>query len=120
MHLSPIKTSAEPGYPTHRPVTPTWRKIVAAVAASAALLLPACGEDTTRLAGEPPLPEIVQLPGAEQVVAPPKPLEKPPEVQTPIIPDPQIRLGGEVAPVSPPPEVRLAGRPRSPDMPKWF
>lgn len=117
MQLAPIKTNTEPGYPTYRKSSPTWRKLAAAVAASAALWLPACGEDTTRLSGEPPLPEVTHLPSVENAV---KPLEvKPPEIQTPVVIEPQIRLGGEVAPVAPPPEVRLAGRPRSPEMPKW-
>lgn len=118
MKLIPIPSAIEPSYPTYRSASPVWRKLAAAIAASAALWLPACGEDTTRLSGEPPMPDVTQYSGIEGVVEPLKPEAKPPEVQNPEWPEPQVRLSGDVAPVNPPPEVRLAGRPRSPDLPK--
>ena len=40
MNLTPITTTPEP---TYRPTPPAWKKVAAAVAASAALWLPACG-----------------------------------------------------------------------------
>lgn len=118
MQLTPITTSTEPAYPIYRPALPTWRKIAAVLTASAALCLPACGEDTTRLSGDTIIPEGVRLAGAESVVEPPKPVEKPPEIQNQVWPMPQARTSGNIAPVTPPSETRLGGRPRSPQMPQ--
>jgi len=128
MKLNPIETTTEPTYPTYRPIAPTWRKLASAVAVAAALWLPACGEDPTRLSGEPPVPQVNQPQKPEEKPAdvpadpPPRlsgmfpPIVKPPPVDPPPV-DPPVRMAGEAAPVTPPPQVRLAGAPRSAELP---
>ncbi len=121
MKLTPITTTTEPSYPTYRSTSPAWKKVAAAVAASAALWLPACG-DEIRLAGAESPPPAGWQP--QPVQQPPQPEAKPPEPsQPPVVPEPEPTLAGVVAsPIPPPPAepppVRLAGRARSPEAPK--
>jgi hypothetical protein len=120
MKLSPMSATPEPTYPTYNRTSTAWRRIAAAVAVSATLWLPACGDEScpTSPTGVDGLIET-RLAGEAQVVEPPQPVSdvKPPE------PDP-IRLSGDVAPVAPPPPpvepppIRFAGRARSPEPPK--
>ena len=100
MKLAPLENFREPRYPSR------WRQLAAAVTATAALWLPACGGDgVTRLGGDIQ-PVSPSNPGGEV-----KPPEKPPETQPIAVPDPvPVRLGGE----SPPPDVRLPGQARAP------
>ena len=120
MKLSPIATIPEPDYPTYRPELPSWKKVAAAVATSAALLLPACGDDScpTRLGGDiQPTTQEVRLAGETPAQQPGKP--KPPE---PVAqPDPPPRTAGiRPAPAPPerPPEIRFGGEAPAPEHPR--
>ncbi len=118
MQLTPIKSSTEPAYPTYRKASSTWKKVAAAVAASAALLLPACGDTDTDSVRSPGTVAEVQHPPVT-----PQPDARPLEPQPPVLPEPQPvrRPGDAVTPMPPtpvePPPARLAGRARSPEPP---
>ena len=122
MKLAPIKSAKEPAYPTYQR---SLRRVAAAVAASAALLLPACGDRETCSTGEQePEPRVEEVRPPGTVVAPhiPVPEIKPTEPPPPVQPDPPPRLSGAIVPATPPqpvdPPPRLAGRIRMPEPPK--
>jgi hypothetical protein len=112
MRLAPLTTPTEPEYPerprrrVHAAAAP-WRKAAAVVAASAALWLPGCGNDTcpagqndqqVRTGGESP---PANLGGGQEVrpggAAPPPSLQTPPgqgQQATTTLPDAALRPGG--------------------------
>lgn len=106
MKLNPVPAKPKPEYPTYQAAKLNWRKIAAAIAASAALWLPACGDNATgpeRLSGTPRSVEQVRLPGEAPAQNLPQPDVEPPKPpEPPVLPTPEPRLAGRMAPPTPP------------------
>ena len=104
MKLSPITATPEPTYPPRGHLSTTWRALAAAVAVSATLWLPACGNDDDNRVVVPGGMQPIQVVNPVDEPKPPETVVKPPEE-----PAPEPRLSG--ARVEPAPPVRPAGGP---------
>ena len=117
MKLSPMTATSEPTYPTHDRASTAWRRIAAAVAVSATLWLPACGNDDENRVAVPGEMQPIQVVNPIDEPKPPETVVKPPEQSEP-------RLAGLIAPVAPPPPVepppepRIAGGRTAPEHPR--
>jgi hypothetical protein len=99
-----MTVTPEPTYPTYNRASTAWRTFAAAVAVSATLWLPACGDDADNRVAVPGGMQPIQVVNPVDEPKPPEAVVKPPEE-----PVAEPRLSG--ARVEPAPPVRPAGGP---------